>query len=57
MLENGQMTDFAKTFDQLYVKLSLGLNVIETTRFFQQKELKRGGNKIELGMKRGPSGI
>ncbi len=30
MLENGQMTDFAEKFEQVYVKLSLELNVIET---------------------------
>ncbi len=30
MFENGEMTDFAEQFDQLYVILSLELNVIET---------------------------
>ncbi len=30
MLENGQMTDFTEKSDQLQVKLSLELNIIET---------------------------
>ncbi len=36
-LQKCQMTDFCEKIDQLYVKLSLELNVIETNRFFQQK--------------------
>ncbi len=48
------MTVFCEKIDQLYVKLSLELNVIETNRFFLQKE---GVNKIELGIKRDPMGL
>ncbi len=33
MLQNGQMTDFCETVDQLQLKLSLELNVIETKSF------------------------
>ncbi len=54
MLKSGQMTAFAEKCDQIEVKLSLELNVIETIRFYLQK---RGFNKIELGMIRGPNGI
>ncbi len=49
-----QMTDFCEKIDQLYVKLSLELNVIETNRLFRQKE---GVNKIEMGIIKGPNGI
>ncbi len=37
MLENGQMTDFAEKNDQLYVKLSLHLNMIETEFFCRKR--------------------
>ncbi len=53
MLENGEMTDLAKKFDQLYVKLSLELNMIEINRFFSTESVV---NKIELGIKRDPMG-
>ncbi len=45
MLQNGQMTDFVEILNQLYVKLSLELNVIEANRFFLQK---KEVNKIEM---------
>ncbi len=54
MLQNGQMTDFGENLDQLEVKLSRELNVIETNRYFLQKKKV---NKIELGIKKGPNGI
>ncbi len=38
MLENGKIIHFSEFFYQLYIQLSLALNVIETTRFFLQKE-------------------
>ncbi len=53
MLENCQMTDFAKTFDQLHVKLSLELNVMGTKQFLCRKV---GVNKIELDIKRDSMG-
>ncbi len=49
-----QMTDFCEKIDQLYVKLSLQLNVIETNQFFLHKERL---NNIELDIKNGPNGI
>ncbi len=45
MLQNGQMIDLGETFDQIYDKLSLELNMIETNQFFLQKNRV---NKIEL---------
>ncbi len=51
MLQNGQMRDFSQQLDQLYVKLFLELNAIETNCFFLQKE---GVNNTKLGIKRGP---
>ncbi len=50
MLQYGQMTDFGKTLDQLQVKLSLELNVIETNGSFLQKE---SINKIGMGIVKG----
>ncbi len=47
MLGNGQMTDFSEQFDQLYVKIFLDLNMIETDQLFLQK-LQRGS----IGIKR-----
>ncbi len=44
LLQKCQMTDFC-------AKLSLELNVIETNRFFLQKE---GVSKIAFGIKKGP---
>ncbi len=49
-----QMTDFCEKIEKIYVKLSLELNMIETNRFFMQKE---GVNRIELGITKGPNGI
>ncbi len=48
------MTDFGGQIDKLQIKLSLELNVIETTGFFLQKEVI---NNIELGIKRDPMGV
>ncbi len=36
MLDNGQMTDIAETFDQIWVSLSLEQNVIETNCLLPQ---------------------
>ncbi len=48
------MTDFCETLDlQLQVKLTLEQNMIETNRFFLQKQ---GVNTIELSIKRDPVG-
>ncbi len=44
MLQNGQMTDFAKTLDQLKGKLSLELNVKDTDQYFYRKRLNWFGN-------------
>ncbi len=49
LLQKCQMTDFCETIDQLYVQLCLEQNVIETNRFFLQKERV---NKIKWGIKR-----
>ncbi len=38
MFQNGQMTDFGERLDQLYIKLSLEQNAIETNQFLLQKE-------------------
>ncbi len=54
LLQKCQMTDFCEKIDQLWVELSLKLNVIETNHFFLQKEKV---NKMELGIKCGPNGI
>ncbi len=48
------MTDFYEKIDQLYVKLSLEQNVIETNRVFVQAEEV---NKIELDINKGPNRI
>ncbi len=53
MLENGQMIDFAEKVDQIVIKLSLQLNVIETNHVFLQE---RGVNKIKMDIKRDPMG-
>ncbi len=53
MLENGQRTYFAETFNQLDNKLSLELNVIDTKQFCLQK---MEVNTIELGIKKDPMG-
>ncbi len=48
------MTDFGETLDQLKVKLSLELNVIETNHLFLQTE---GVNNIELGKNKAPNRV
>ncbi len=54
MLQNGQMIAFGEKLDKLYVKLSLELNVIETSQiFFCRKSQKM----VELGIKTRPNGI
>ncbi len=53
LFQKCQMIDFCEKIDQLYVKLSLKLNVIETNRFFLQKERV---NTIEFGIKGDPMG-
>ncbi len=54
LLPKCQMTDFCEKVNQFSVKLSLELNVIETNRFFLQKERV---NKIKLGIIRDPMGL
>ncbi len=55
LLQKCQMTDFCEKIDQIYVKLSLELNVIETNRSFLQK--KRGSIRLSWAYKRDPMGL
>ncbi len=48
------MIYFGTKLDQFLVLVSLEVNVIETNRFFLQKE---GVNQIELGIKKDPMGL
>ncbi len=49
LLQKCQITNVCEKIDQIWVKLSLELNLIETNNFCLQKEMV---NKVELGIKR-----
>ncbi len=54
MLQNGQMTYFCYKLDQLYAKLSLALNIIDTNLFFSSESVCQYD---QVWHKKGPNGI